>query len=348
MGALGSSAPAGTGPWRGRRVLVTGGSGFVGSWLAQELVDAGAEVIGLIRDQVRGSWLERSGTAHRMTLVSGDIEDLACVQRALNEYSVTAVFHLAAQSQVGVANRSPLSTWHANILGTCHVLEACRTLPGGQLGALIVASSDKAYGEQPLPYTEERALLGRNPYDASKACTDVLAQTYAKTYGMPIGIARCANIYGGGDLNFNRLIPETIRALANDQRPIIRSDGKFLRDYLYIDDAVQAYLALGQAVLGGLHHGEAFNFGADHPTSVLEVVRLLLEASDHPTLEPDIRNEARGEIRDQYLSSAKAARVLGWKARMPLQEGLRQTVQWYQRYRPWEESGEDARVSAHA
>lgn len=320
----------------------------MGSWLAHALVEAGADVVGLIRDQVRDSWLMRSGAAQRMTIVSGDIEDLQCVQRVLTEYGITAVFHLAAQSQVGVANRAPLSTLHANIIGTCHLLEACRTLPSGQLGALIVASSDKAYGEQPLPYTEDRPLLGRHPYDASKVCTDVMAQTYARTYQLPIAISRCANIYGGGDLNFNRLIPETIRALASAKRPIIRSDGKFLRDFLYVEDAVQAYLVLGEAVLAGREHGEAFNFGADQPTSVLEVVRLLRDASEHPELEPDIRNEARGEIRDQYLSSAKAARVLGWKARVKLQQGLTDTTQWYLQHRPWEETREDARVSANA
>jgi CDP-glucose 4,6-dehydratase len=348
MGMLASGSPAVAEAWRGRRVLVTGCSGFVGSWLTQELVAQGAEVVGVLRDQIRDSWLYRSGTSQRMTLVSGALEDLLFVQRVLNEYGIQAVFHLAAQSQVGVANRSPLSTFQSNIVGTCHVLEACRTLPAGQLVALIVASSDKAYGEQALPYTEANPLLGRYPYDASKACADLLAQTYARTYGLPVGIVRCANIYGGGDLNFNRLIPETIRAILGDQRPVIRSDGKFLRDYLYVGDAVSAYLSLGAAVAAGRQRGEAFNFGGDRPVSVLDVVRMLLELTKHSALEPDIRNEARGEIRDQYLSSAKAARELGWKPQVPLREGLRETVQWYQRYRPWEESREDARVPANA
>lgn len=334
--------------WAERWVLVTGCTGFLGSWLSGRLVEFGAHVIGMVRDQVPESWLFRSGAAERMTLVFGDLEDAPFVQRVFNDYPVSAVFHLAAQSQVGAADRSPVPTFRTNIMGTWNLLDACRTSPIGQLQAVIIASSDKAYGEQPLPYTEVNPLLGRYPYDVSKACTDLLAQAAAHADRLPIGITRCVNLYGGGDLNLHRLVPETIRMLLQGRRPIIRSDGTFARDYLYVTDAVSAYLSLAETVLRGRHHGEAFNFGTGHPARVLDVVSVLIEIAQRPDLAPDIRNEAQGEIREQSLNSDKATRLLSWRPRVSLREGLEQTFRWYQQHRPWETLSEEPRVPTHA
>jgi CDP-glucose 4,6-dehydratase len=250
------------------------------------------------------------------------------VERAINEQEVNAVFHLGAQTIVGTALRSPLPTFKSNIEGSWNVLEACRRLPD-LVERVVVASSDKAYGEQPeLPYTEEMPLLASHPYDASKSCTDMLARTYALTYGLPVAIARCGNIYGGADLNWSRVVPGTIRSLLRGDRPVIRSDGTYVRDYLYVEDAVEAYLLLADRVDQEAVRGEAFNFSTESWVTVREIVELIckLMKSD---LEPDVRNVARSEIASQSLSAAKAKSVLGWEARWDLERGLGETIAWY-------------------
>ena len=316
--------------WQGRSVLVTGGGGFVGSWLVRTLVERGAAVTVILRDQPGQSNLCLLGLASQVSIVQGSITDHALVERAFNEYEIDTCFHLAAQAIVGAANRSPLSTFESNIKGTWTVLEACR---GSKLvERVVIASSDKAYGSQPkLPYTEETSLLGANPYDASKACTDIIARSYHQTFGVPAAVARCANIYGGGDLNFSRLIPGTIRSALAAERPVIRSDGTPMRDYLYVDDAVSAYLSLAEQVTRESVAGQAFNFGANSPVSVLELVQRILELSGTPHLTPDVRGTGKlnDEIDRQYLDSRKAADVLGWAPTVSLDEGLRRAVEWY-------------------
>jgi CDP-glucose 4,6-dehydratase len=281
-----------------------------------------------VRDEVPFSQLRRSGYDEHIIVAHGDVTDFILVDRLLSEYEVDTVFHLAAQTIVPIANRSPLSTFDANIKGTWTVLEAARRAPIGP--RVVVASSDKAYGtHEKLPYTEEAPLLGCFPYDASKVCADILSRSYAITYGMPVAVTRCANLYGGGDLNWSRLFPGTIRSVIRGQRPIIRSDGTFLRDYLYVRDAVSAYLILAEGLDREELRGEAFNFGMDAPKSVLEIVQTIIAISDHPDLEPIVLGEAQNEIRDQYLGSQKAGEVLGWEPRYSLEDSLRETVDWY-------------------
>lgn len=316
--------------WQGRRVLVTGAGGFVGSWLARALVDRHADVTVILRDEAAQSNLHVWGSRPSINVVRGSITDYRLVERALNEYEVDTCFHLAAQAIVGPANRSPLSTFESNIRGTWTVLEACRTCDSVE--RVVLASSDKAYGAQPvLPYTEDMPLLGSAPYEVSKTCGDLLARSYRLGFGMSVAVARCANIYGGGDFNFTRLVPGTIRSVLSGERPIVRSDGTPVRDYLYIDDAVAAYLALGayEGASGAADY--AFNFGSCEPVSVLELARRIVQACGVHGLEPDIRGAGPGhnEIDRQYLDSTRAAAVLGWEPRVPLDEGLRRTVSWY-------------------
>ena len=300
-----------TGFWYDRPVLVTGCTGLLGSRLTGALLSAGAVVVGLIRDEVPQSELVRSGALDQIRVVHGDVTDYATVERALNEYEVEAVFHLAAQTIVGIANRAPLSTFESNIRGTWVTLEAARRCP--TVHRVVVASSDKAYGTQPvLPYTEAMPLQGQHPYDVSKSAADLLAQSYAATYGLPVAITRCANLYGGGDLNWNRLIPGTIRSALQGQSPVIRSDGTFMRDYLYVRDAVRAYMMLSEALDRADIRGQAFNCGTDEPMSVLEMTRLILSLSPHPEASPMVLDEVRNEIKDQYLDSAKIRRAVGW------------------------------------
>ncbi|MBU2560310.1 GDP-mannose 4,6-dehydratase, partial [archaeon] len=262
-------------------------------------------------------------------IVSGDITDLATVERIFNEYEVNTCFHLAAQALVGVANRSPLSTFESNIKGTWNVLEAARN--SKTFEGMVVASSDKAYGEhENLPYTEEFCLNALHPYDASKACADILARTYFNTYGLSVAVTRCANIYGGGDLNFSRIIPDTIQSILSDKPPIIRSDGTPVRDYMYIADAVGAYLTLAEKL--GKVKGEAFNFGTNSPIGVSELVDKIIKISGKTHLRPIIKGEAKGEINMQYLKSEKAANLLGWKPKYSLEEGLKETIAWYDKY----------------
>ncbi len=317
--------------WRDRRVLVTGCTGLLGSWLTLALLERGADVIGLVRDWVPQSQLVLSGANQRIKMVRGDVTDYLLLERTLAEYEVETVMHLAAQTIVPIANRNPLSTFETNIKGTWLLLEATRRV--GTVQRFLLASSDKAYGtHQTLPYTEQAPLLAQHPYDVSKACAEMLARTYAVTYGLPVAITRCANLYGGGDLNWNRLIPGTMRAVIYGESPIIRSDGTLVRDYLFVQDAVGGYLRLAEALDDPSLYGEAFNFGMDDPKSVIEIVRAIIAISDHPDIQPTILNEAPNEIEAQYLSSAKAGRLLGWEPAYSLPAALGQTLAWYQAF----------------
>ena len=319
-------------PWAARRVLVTGATGIVGSWLVRQLVEDGAFVVGLVRDMNPQSELLRSGLWTRITVVNGALEDYAAVERAVVEHEVDSVFHLAAQAIVTTALRSPLATFESNIRGTYNLLEACR-VHATLVERVVVASSDKAYGESAtLPYTEDMPLVGRHPYDVSKSCTDLLALTYAHTYRLPVIVARCGNIYGGGDLNWSRIVPGTIRSVLRNERPVIRSDGKFIRDYIYVRDVVEAYLALGNHVTKERGLGGAFNFSPESRVSVLEITREIQRLMDRADLEPIVLNQARAEIPNQYLDSSKAARELGWSPRYTLESGLRETIAWYRAF----------------
>jgi CDP-glucose 4,6-dehydratase len=317
--------------WQGRRVLVTGATGIVGSWLVSELLEQGAAVIGLVCDVDPAAAIVRSGNLQRITCVYGRLEDGAAVGRAVGTWEPDTVIHLGAQTLVGSAARAPLATFEANIRGTYQLLEACRAHQG-LIRSIVVASSDKAYGSSPsLPYTEATPLRAVHPYDVSKACADLIALAYAETYAMPVTVARCGNIYGGGDLNWSRLVPGTIRSLLCGERPVIRSDGQFVRDYLYVKDAVSAYLRLA-AMTGPSLRGEAFNFSGDARRTVLEVVAEIQQLMRRMDLEPDIRNEARAEIREQWLSAEKAADQLDWRPRYSLDQGLRETIEWYEQW----------------
>ena len=323
-----ASRHAARGEWRGRRAFVTGATGMIGSWLVRTLLDAGAEVVVLVRDADPQSELFRSGDVGRTTVVNGALEDYAAVERAINVHEVDTVFHLGAQTLVGPAHRAPLATFEANIRGTYNLLEACR-VHAGVVGRVVVASSDKAYGEtDALPYVEELPLDGRHPYEVSKSCTDLLARSYHHTYGLPVTVARCGNVYGGGDLNWSRIVPGTIRAFLRGERPIIRSDGTFLRDYIYVRDVAEAYMTLATRTTDASVIGQAFNFSDEAPLSVLDLVGHIGRLMD-VDLEPDVRNNARGEIRHQYLSAARARNLLGWRPTHALDAGLRETIEWY-------------------
>jgi CDP-glucose 4,6-dehydratase len=318
--------------WKGRNVFVTGASGLLGAHSVRELLDRGAHVTVLLRDWVPNSLLVKEGLLSRANAVRGELEDLELLVRALNEHEIDTVLHLGAQTIVGTASRSPLSTFESNIRGTWNVLEAARE-NARLVRCVVVASSDKAYGEhERLPYTEDAPLQGRFPYDVSKSCTDLIALSYFHTYRLPVAITRCGNLYGGGDLNYNRLIPGTIRSLLENQRPIVRSDGSFVRDYFYVQDAVAAYLDLAGAMHesdGARFHGQAFNFGTETPLSVLELVERIARAVGRADLPPVIQNQASHEIPKQYLDCAKARAWLGWKPRWTLEQALAETVAWY-------------------
>lgn len=318
--------------WDGRKALVTGATGLLGSWMVEELLARGAEVVCLVRDGVPHSRFFQAGLDQRVVIVRGELEDHALCLRALNEHEVDTVFHLGAQTIVGTAARSALSTFEANVRGTWNLLEACHALPG-LVSRVVVASSDKAYGiHEELPYTEDAPLVGRYPYDVSKSCTDLIAFSYFHTYRLPVAVTRCGNLYGGGDLNFNRIVPGTIRSALRGERPVVRSDGSLVRDYFYVRDAVAAYLLLAERMQDESFWGEAFNFGTEEPRSVLELVAELLQAAGRPDLEPDVRNEASNEIPRQYLDCAKARRLLDWTPRWSLADGLAETVAWYRRW----------------
>ena len=316
--------------WEDRKVFVTGCTGLLGSWLTKALVEKGANVIGVIRDLVPKSNLNWSKFNEEITIVRGEVEDYFLLERAINEYEIDTVFHLAAQTIVTIANRNPLSTFETNIKGTWNVLEACRRAP--LVNRIVVASSDKAYGEQEkLPYDENTPLEGRHPYDVSKSCADLLCRAYHETYKLPVCVTRCGNFYGGGDLNFNRIVPGTIHSVLKKERPIIRSDGTLIRDYFYIEDAVEAYLLLVQKMDNKEIHGEAFNFSNELQLTVLEMVEKILEVMGSNS-KPIILNEATQEIKHQYLSAKKAKEMLGWKSQYTLEEGLRRTIKWYENF----------------
>ncbi len=318
-------------PWRRRRVLVTGCTGLLGSWLAAWVADRQAEVVGLVRDIVPRSNFYRLGLDRRVTVVNGALEDYLLLERTLNEYEIEVVFHLAAQAVVGTANRSPLSTFSANIQGTWNLLEAARRHAG--IRAVVVASSDKAYGAQPeLPYRESAPLVGRHPYDVSKSCVDLIAQSYWHSYRLPVSVTRCGNFYGGGDLNFNRIVPGTIRSLFDGQPPIVRSDGTPRRDYIYIQEVVGAYTMLAERMLERKAVGECYNFSNNQPLRVLEIVAAIARLMGRTDLQPVILNEATNEIPDQFLDASKAAADLGWTPKYTLEDGLRETIAWYEAF----------------
>jgi CDP-glucose 4,6-dehydratase len=319
------------GSWQDRPVLVTGATGLVGGWLVKRLLREGADVVCLVRDWAPESEMVRSRDIERVKVVRGDVRDRDCLERTLGEYEVDTVFHLAAQTIVGVAHSNPIETFEDNIRGTWNLLEACRRSTA--VKSIVVASSDKAYGDQTvLPYSESAPLQGQHPYDVSKSCADLISHAYAVSYRLPVAITRCGNIYGGGDLNWNRIVPGTIRSVLRGERPVIRSDGKFVRDYLYVEDAVAAYMLLAQK-LGAADdlRGQAFNFSNESRIGVLGLVDRLLKAMGSSLL-PDIRDEAVNEIRDQYLSAAKARDLLGWAPLFTLEEGLERTIAWYTAY----------------
>ncbi len=319
------------GLWRNHNVFVTGATGLLGSWLAEALAARGARVTCLVRDWVPESRLVRAGIIERVNVVRGELEDAALLTRVLNEYEIDTVFHLGAQTIVGTAARSAASTFEANIRGTWNLLEAAKAC-ASLVKRILVASSDKAYGSHDrLPYTEDMALQGRFPYDASKSCADLIALSYFHTYRLPVAITRCGNLFGGGDLNFNRLIPGTIRSVLRGEAPIIRSDGKFIRDYFYVRDAVEAYLRLAERLPDGFA-GEAFNFGNETPVSVLDLVGEILCLMGQRSLQPVILNEANNEIPRQYLDCSKARRLLEWAPVFGMEEGLRETIAWYTKY----------------
>lgn len=319
--------------WRDRNVFVTGATGLLGSWLTRRLVDRGANVVCLVRDQTPRSLLVSSGTIREVVTVSGAVEDYELLLRALNEHEIEIVFHLAAQTIVPIAHRSPLSTFEANIKGTWCLLEAARNL-GGRIKGILIASSDKAYGEQTkLPYSEETPLQGIHPYDVSKSCADLISNSYVQSYGMPVCVTRCGNMYGGGDLNWNRLVPGTIRSFFYDESPLIRSDGTLQRDYVYVEDIADAYLLLAENMGRDDIVGRAFNFGNDHPFSVLEVVETIREIMGRE-IEPTVLGEAGpdSEIPVQYLDSTRARTLLGWTPQYTFDEGLARTIAWYEQF----------------
>jgi CDP-glucose 4,6-dehydratase len=315
--------------WGSRTVLCTGATGMVGGWVVTALLEAGANVVALVRETDRRTHFFRSGAFRQVAVVPGELQDFGVIERAINHHAVDTVIHLGAQAIVMAAERSPLETFESNIRGTYNVLEACRQ-HRDLVARIVVASSDKAYGDNGgKPYTEDLPLIAHHPYDVSKTCTDLLAQTYAYTYDMPITIARCGNIYGGGDLNWSRLVPGTIRALSDNLPPQIRSDGSFVRDYLYVKDAASAYLALAvQAADDGVR-GEAFNFSAGEPRTVLEVVSCISRLMNKRHLQPRILNHAKHEIPNQVLVADKAHERLGWRPRYTLEQGLAETIAWY-------------------
>ena len=318
--------------WEDKKVCVTGATGMVGSWLVKSLLAQKTSIVALVQDADPQSELYRSGDFRRITVVNGALEDFWTVERLINKHSPDTVFHLGAQTIVGTAHRFPLPTFEANIRGTYNLLETCR-LHKNLVKRIVIASSDKAYGEQPnLPYTEEMPLDGRHPYEVSKSCGDLIAQSYYHTYGLNVAIARCGNIYGGGDLNWSRIVPDTIRSLLRGDGPIIRSNGKYIRDYIYVSDAVQAYMHLAERLDDKRVKGQAFNFSTEHPLSVLEMVTTLQKMMDSSHLKPEIQDRAEGEIPNQSLSSEKARKILDWEPLFTLDKGLKETIKWYRGY----------------
>jgi CDP-glucose 4,6-dehydratase len=318
--------------WLNKNVLVTGATGFLGYWLTKALVEEKANVVALVRDADPQSVLIRSGLIQKVRIVQGALENYASLDRSINEHEIDTVFHLGAQTIVGTALRNPLATFESNIRGTYNLLEACRQHKS-LVERIVVASSDKAYGSSPvLPYTEDMPLRGKHPYDVSKSCTDLIADTYHHTYGLPVVVARCGNLYGGGDLNWSRLIPGTIKNFLSRQATVIRSDGRFTRDYLYVEDAVYAYMLLACNANKENVQGQAFNFGPNMPYFVLHIVDTLQRLMHCDDLVPQVLGAAKEEIRDQSLDSTKAKQILGWQPLFTLDDGLQRTIQWYSQY----------------
>ena len=318
-----------TNSWNDKSVLVTGGTGLVGSWLVKRLLDEGAHVTCLILDLDSQCELVRSGCIDRISVISGNLTSLTSVKRAVFQNECSTIFHLGAQTIVGTALIDPIQTFESNIQGTWNVLEVAR-ISHGLVTKVLIASSDKAYGStETLPYDETMSLNGTAPYDVSKSCADLLSTTYARTYGVPLVIARCGNIYGGGDLNWNRIIPGTIKSLLLGKRPQLRSDGLSVRDYVYVEDAVAAYLHMATELSVPGVAGEAFNFSREEPTTVFEIYEKICEATVGQYIEPEVLNSATHEIQSQFLSSGKARERLGWRSEYSLQEGLSRTVDWY-------------------
>ncbi|GAC1307994.1 MAG: GDP-mannose 4,6-dehydratase [Vulcanimicrobiaceae bacterium] len=314
--------------WTERRTLVTGATGVVGSWLCDELIRRNAYVVAFVRDDDPLSRFYADGIWKRCAIARGDLADYRSIARAMNEFETEVVFHLGAQTIVGSALRDPMETFESNIRGTYNLLEAARRL-GPVVKSIVVASSDKAYGESEiLPYTEDLPLRGRHPYDVSKSCTDLLSDTYAHTYGLNVTVARCGNIYGGGDLNWSRIVPGTIRSLLSGTRPILRSDGTMIRDYIYVRDVIDAYLALAEQSHRPEIAGEAFNFSPESECTVFAIVAAIGQAMGLDP-NPHVVNTAHAEILRQTLDSSKARRLLGWSPAWSLADGLRETVAWY-------------------
>lgn len=317
--------------WRDRSVFMTGCTGLLGGWMVTELVQRGAKVTGLVRDSVPQSRLYTDNWSDKINIVRGCVEDLPTIERAIAEYQVDTVFHLGAQTLVGVANQNPLGTFEANIKGTWNVLEACRRVGG--VSRILIASSDKAYGDQEiLPYNETAPLQGQHPYDVSKSCADLISRTYYVSYGLPVCVTRCGNFYGGGDLNFNRIVPDTIRSALREQPVTLRSDGSYIRDYFYVKDGVLAYLHLAEQMERKEIWGEAFNFSNELQITVLELVQKILAVMNKNHLQPVILNQAKNEIKHQYLSAEKARQMLSWQPQYSLESGLKETIDWYQKF----------------
>jgi CDP-glucose 4,6-dehydratase len=314
--------------WRDRPTLITGATGLLGGWLVKLLEGFGADIVCLVRDWVPESEIARTKMIDRVRVVRGDVCDQALLERILGEYAIDTAFHLAAQTIVTVANRNPISTFETNIRGTWSLLEACRRSP--TVKVVVMASSDKAYGDcDTLPYDETTPLRGKHPYDVSKSCADLIATTYATTYGLPVATTRCGNFYGGGDLNWNRIVPGTIRSILRGDRPVVRSDGLHIRDYLYVEEGAAAYCTLAEKLAAEPSlRGEAFNFSDELQVTVLELVEKIGRLMSSNLL-PDVRNEATFEIRHQYLSARKARERLAWRPTLTLDEGLRRTIEWY-------------------
>ena len=318
------------------RAFVTGATGMVGSALVHRLLSDGVDVVALVMDPDPQSELYRSGTVEATTVVAGRLEDLEIIERAIVVHEPDTVYHLGAQTIVGAARRAPLLTLETNVRGTWNVLEACRRHPTVVSG-IVVASSDKAYGaSDTLPYREDMPLAGLEPYEVSKAAADLITQAYASSYALPAVVARCGNIYGPGDLNWSRIVPGTIRSLLRGEQPVIRSDGTLVRDYLHVDDVVDAYLALADGISRGvLAPGDALNFSDESPLSVLELYEAVCKAAGFPGTDPLILGDAPGELQEQWLSAEQARARLGWAPRVGLDDGLTRTVDWYRDFLAW-------------